>query len=383
MKFHLKFAALVLLFSQTVFAFPEMIKHGYVNCTACHISPSGGGVLNPYGRNLSAELISTWSNKGEEGFLHGAVDTSSVDEWLALGGDYRGVQVHTDYTQKTTGVTNVDGRYINMQIGLEMGIIQPKWAIVGFLGQYNFNDPAHYNRVQTKVSRLYGLFKPTDELTFKVGRFQPNFGINLPDHNLSTRTRLEMAHLSYRGGKISIEDKNTAEVFWLGEEYNFSLAGYRVRKDVTDDNDKGFTYTASKVFAERFKAGLQGLSEKSDMREKKIFGLTGLLGWNEKWSTLAEIDNVKTTPTAGVETTGIAAVHRTGYEAFKGFQVLVLNDYYQSNKDNGATKLYRYGPGLIWYPRPHFDFQFFYTKEQRSSLEGEGDYAWLMTHYYF
>lgn len=379
----LKLSVFIFLFSETLLAFPEMIKHGYVNCTACHVSPSGGGVLNPYGRNLSAELISTWSAKGEEGFLHGAVNTSSVDEWLALGGDYRGVQVHTDYTSKSTGVNNVDGRYINMQIGLELGIIQPKWAVVGFLGQYNFNDSAHYNQIQTKVSRFYGLYKPTDELTFKVGRFQPNFGINLPDHNLSTRTRLEMGMLSYRGGKISIEDKEAAEVFWLGEQYNFTLANYRIRKELTDDNDKGFTYTASKVFAERFKVGLQGLNEKSDVREKSIYGMTGLLGWNEKWSTLAEVDTVKTKPTNGSETTGIAAIHRTGFEAFKGFQVLILNDYYQSNKDNGGTKLYRYGPGLIWYPRPHFDFQFFYTKEQRTTLDGEGNYAWLMTHYYF
>lgn len=379
----LKISALVLLFSQTLLAFPEMIKHGYVNCTACHVSPSGGGVLNPYGRNLSAELISTWSNKGEEGFLHGAVDTSSVDEWLAIGGDYRGVQVHTDYTAKSTGINKVDGRYINMQIGLEMGVIQPKWAVVGFLGQYNFDDPTHYNQVQAEVSRLYGLYKPTDELTFKVGRFQPNFGINLPDHNLSTRTRLELGAISYRGGKLSIEDKNTAEVFWLGEEYNFSFAGYRIRSELTNENDKGFTYTGSKVFAERFKVGIQGLREKSDTREKTIYGLTGHLGWNEKWSTLAEVDTVKTKPNGAAETTGIAAVQRTGYEAFKGFQVLLLNDYYQANKDNGGTKNYRYGPGIIWYPRPHFDFQFFYTKEQRSSLKEEGDYAWLMTHYYF
>lgn len=371
------------LLSPSLWAFPEMIKHGYVNCTACHISPSGGGVLNPYGRNLSAELISTWSYKGEEGIFHGAVDTSSVDEWLAIGGDYRGVQAHTDYTQKSTGVTNVDGRHINMQIGFELGIIQPKWALVGFLGQYNFEDSAHYNRVLAQVNRIYGLYKPTDELTFKVGRFQPNFGINLPDHNLSTRTRLEMGSLSYRGGKISIEDKNTAEVFWLGEEYNFSFAGYNIRKDLTEDNDKGFTYTGSKVFTERFKVGIQGLREKSDVREKQIFGLTGHLGWSEKWSTLAEVDKINSKPTGGSETNGIAAIQRTGYEAIKGLQVLFLNDYYQANVDNGGTKLYRYGPGVIWYPRPHFDFQFFFTKEQRSSLKGEGDYAWLMTHYYF
>lgn len=373
----------VLLFSQAVLAFPEMIKHGYVNCVACHVSPSGGGVLTPYGRNLSAEAISTWSYKGEEGIFHGTVDTEKVNEWLAIGGDYRGVQAHTDYKSKSTGERTVDGRYINMQIGFEMGIIQPKWALIGFFGEYNFNEPAHYNRVQGKLNRYYGLYKPTDELTFKIGRFQPQFGINLPDHILSTRTRLEVGHLSYRGGKISIEDKNTAEVFWLGEEYNFSLAGYRLRDDVTDDKDKGVTFTASKVFAEKYKIGFQALNEKSDIRKKTIVGLTGYLGWNEQWSTLVEMDRIQTEPDSAAQTTGIAMFQRTGYEVFKGFQVLALNDYYQANIDNGATKLYRYGPGVIWYPRPHFDFQLFFTKEQSSLLAEEGNYAWLMSHYYF
>ncbi len=371
---------LTLLASSSLWAFPEMIKHGYVNCTACHVSPSGGGVLNPYGRNLSAELISTWANKGEEGILHGKVDTSSVDEWLAIGGDYRGVQVHTDYTQKSTGVNKVDGRWINMQIGLELGIIQPKWAVVGFFGQYNFTEPSHMNEVQTYMNRFYGLYKPTDELTLKVGRFQPNFGINLPDHNLSTRSRLGVGTFSSRGG---IEDKNTAEIFWLGDEYNFSVAGYRIRDEFTDLSDKGFVYTGSKIFAERLKVGLQGLREKNDTNEKRIFGLTGHLGWNEKWSTLTEYDRITNKPDGGSETKGVAFIQRTGYEAFKGIQVLVLNDYYQTNIENGATKLYRYRPGLIWYPRPHFDFQFFATKEQRSALSEEGTYAWLMTHYYF
>ena len=375
--------AFTVLVAQSLLAFPEMIKHGYVNCTACHISPSGGGVLNQYGHNLSAELISTWSYKAEEGILHGVVDTSKVDEWLAIGGDYRGVQAHTEYKTKSNGVNKVDGRWINMQIGIELGIIQPKWSVVAFIGEYKFEDPSHTNQVEANVSRYYGLYKPTDELTFKAGRFQPNFGINLSDHNLSTRTRLGMGMLSYRSGEISIEDKNTVEVFWLGEEYNFTLSGYRIRKELTDEHDKGFAYTGSKVFAEKYKVGIQGLREKNDSQEKQIFGLTGHLGWNEKWSTLTEYDRINTKPDAGADTTGVAFIHRTGYEVFKGFQVLVLNDYYQSNINNGSTKTYRIGPGVIWHPRPHFDFQFFTTKEHRSALQEPGTYAWLMTHYYF
>jgi hypothetical protein len=34
------------------FALPTMIRLGYPNCASCHISPQGGGLLNPYGRSI-------------------------------------------------------------------------------------------------------------------------------------------------------------------------------------------------------------------------------------------------------------------------------------------------------------------------------------------
>src|SRR5450432_3431034 len=43
----LQFAAL-----RPGFALPTMIRLGYPNCSSCHISPQGGGLLNPYGRGI-------------------------------------------------------------------------------------------------------------------------------------------------------------------------------------------------------------------------------------------------------------------------------------------------------------------------------------------
>jgi hypothetical protein len=34
-------------------AYPWMIRHEYNNCIACHVDPSGGGMLTPYGRGQS------------------------------------------------------------------------------------------------------------------------------------------------------------------------------------------------------------------------------------------------------------------------------------------------------------------------------------------
>ena len=50
-----------------------MVRFGYSNCITCHVSPSGGGVLNQYGRELSKEILSTWGAKGEQYFSYGIV----------------------------------------------------------------------------------------------------------------------------------------------------------------------------------------------------------------------------------------------------------------------------------------------------------------------
>lgn len=374
------FLLFCLAFSMVVFetahAFPEMIKHGYVNCTACHVSTSGGGLLNSYGRNLSAELISTWSVPNEEKIFHGLVNTEKIDQYLAIGGDYRGVQVHKKNTDNTDRTVET-GRYINMQANIEIGYISDLFSVVVAIGQYNFKDASHNNEILPYMNRAYVLYKPTDELSFKVGRFQPIFSLNIPDHMLFSKAPIGIGN--YNRGYF--EDKQTAEVAWQGLDYNFSGSVYKVLEDASSLNDQGFTLTAQKVFLETVKVGPQFLQEKNNNQTKQIIGLAGYLGWNEKWATLAEVNQVKTKPNNSKETTGATFYQRTSYEAYKGFNIAFLNDYYQTDLDS-ATKLYRYGPGVIWYPRPHFDFQFFFTKEQKDSYKQPGDYAWLMLHYY-
>ena len=124
------------------------------------------------------------------------------------------------------------------------------------------------------------------------------------------------------------------------------------------------------------------MSEKDDLQTRKIIGAIGYLGWTKEFGTLFEADQIVTTPsTDGPNKKGLALMQRSSYEFFKGFHVVALNDYSQSNIDAGATKNYKFGPGIQWFPRPHFDIQAFWTREQTSTSK-EGDYAWLVVHYY-
>src|SRR5688500_1071067 len=73
--------------SSEAWAYPELIRHNYTNCTSCHVSPTGGGILNAYGRALSGEVLSTWYREGEERFAYAV----TPPEWLNLQADYKSV----------------------------------------------------------------------------------------------------------------------------------------------------------------------------------------------------------------------------------------------------------------------------------------------------
>jgi len=78
------------LVSGVASAFPSNTRYGYSNCSSCHVSPSGGGVLNLYGRNSASEVMSTWAAPNEEepghSLLHEVIPENPS---VLLGGDVR------------------------------------------------------------------------------------------------------------------------------------------------------------------------------------------------------------------------------------------------------------------------------------------------------
>jgi hypothetical protein len=86
---------LVLAVPSRVEAYPWMIRHDYASCAACHVDPSGGGILTDYGRAQSELLLAMRTQPpGGEGevspstdFLFGAV---TLPEWLNLAFAFRG-----------------------------------------------------------------------------------------------------------------------------------------------------------------------------------------------------------------------------------------------------------------------------------------------------
>jgi hypothetical protein len=83
--------------ASTAWAEPMFLAKQYTRCTPCHYSPTGGGLLTPYGRLLSHRELSTTGGtatapaagaeddpRGEQAFLYGALGSALGPVHLGL-----------------------------------------------------------------------------------------------------------------------------------------------------------------------------------------------------------------------------------------------------------------------------------------------------------
>lgn len=154
---------LCLIFScRSVVAFPEMVRHGYPQCITCHYSPSGGGLLTPYGKVQGDELLATWSLGAEPSLSP-----------VSLGAQLRVLQLQSDSKKAFRQA------FILMQSDAEGAATVGPITAVGTVGADGNGAP--FSR------RHYAIGKISDSLHLRLGKFIPFFGLGLPDHNLSIR----------------------------------------------------------------------------------------------------------------------------------------------------------------------------------------------------
>ncbi|CAM9996328.1 unnamed protein product, partial [Chrysoparadoxa australica] len=154
---------LLLLISPSGWSFVENVTHGYPNCMACHVSPTGGGVLTDYGRSLSSELMSTWKAQSISGPFFGVVNNTPNLKW---GGDYRAVQTRFENNQIKTG------SQFTMQNNVEAAAYVKDFVAVFTAGRKEGPE----NRIQDKgefiSERHYLRYSPDPTTKIRVGKFR-------------------------------------------------------------------------------------------------------------------------------------------------------------------------------------------------------------------
>ncbi len=352
-----------LFFSRLALAFPEYVRHHYFSCTACHVSPSGGGVLNGYGRTISTELLSTWGSQEEVGFLQGLVPVGEEDK-LFFGGNLRSLQVHVENSQFKRGFP------VRMQAGLEMGYRSDSIATAIFVGKLSPDG-----NIWTPYSPRYWVSGQLTETTsLRAGRYLPNFGLNIPQHRAVTREGLGFDQGTERD---TVEVQRTTETLETVLGYSQS-----VETDDSVDPEKALHFQINAFLAEQHRVGVSlWMGDRGPMKIRKI-SLHGVLGYSEHFYQLAEMAQLSEANSNEIK--GKYAYTKLGYEVHKGIHLLLDLQYKKSNDEDVRTEAQQKGVGFAFYPRPHFELEGLFAKRRDvSDAFRDYDYGYLQMHYYF
>jgi hypothetical protein len=163
---------------------PIFLSRQYAHCTNCHYSPTGGGLLTPYGRSLSREELSTWGKSPgstpsgrEHEFLFGALGGATGP--VSVGIELRPAHLGYDYAGTS------DSRDFVMNADVSAAYRTGGFTLYGEFGRQPRVDGTLYQSFEHWIgydgSRGFGV---------RVGRFLPAYGVRFADHTTLTRTPL-------------------------------------------------------------------------------------------------------------------------------------------------------------------------------------------------
>ena len=347
-------------------AFPENVRLGYASCRTCHVSPAGDGVLTPYGRKSSAEFLSTWVSQGESDFAYGAV---KLPERLNLGGDIRAMAIAKDNrVYRST-------HFFPMQADVEAALaLTDSLTLAVTYGAYDLET--------SETRRHYLVYVPTDNLSFRAGRFYPAYGIDNGDHSLMTRR-----YLGFNEGE---------------ETYNFEGGVFTERGEVVltrifrsglemqNEKHTGFAARAVLYAGERSELGVSALHNDGKLWRTDSANLFFIWAWNRslyweaEWDALRRKRMEDDDPSVADSAT-LVGFTRAVWEAVRGLNLFMT--YEELSPQSGTGLLARQlglGPGVQWFIRPHFDVmgKAEYRMDETFS-KGPGYSAMLLAHYYF
>lgn len=364
----------LILFSPSLYAFPEMVRHGYINCTACHVSPAGGGLMSPYGRSMSKEILSRWSYEGEENLAHGALKNEKINEWLNgsrevgfnIGGDARWIQLY-----RNSDVLE-QGKFFPMQRDLEAAFRFYKVTVVANYGiKYNPGKDEFDSR------RSYVMYQVNEEISVRAGRFLPIYGVMIPDHYTNIKRGL---------GFDQGRERDSIELNYVHDKYQATLSFAKSPRSISDSQEeKALSLQGNFALADKYKLGASVWRGEFEASKRNIYGLHAILGFTHEWYAISEVDYQTNTAIAtDLMTKGIFYYQKVGYEFAHGWHSILQVDGGQSDMDNKITKTFGYGLGINFYPRPHIEVQGLWSKMHVRALDDKPmDSAHLLFHYYF
>jgi hypothetical protein len=216
---------------------PMFISRQYTRCTTCHYSPTGGGLLTPYGRSLSRQELST-TGASPDGTQGQAKNKEEQFLWGVLGNTLKPVDVGIDIRPAHLSL-DFGGVSMSQNMFMTADVLAAYrangWTVYGEVGR----EPTLAGSAQSpKIdSYEYWVGHQTDNgFGFRVGRFLPAYGVRLADHTAFTRSNLGFdVYNQVYGLELSKSSEHRLLELSVGPGYADSI--------LHDDGRRAFTAT--------------------------------------------------------------------------------------------------------------------------------------------
>lgn len=237
----LVFAAL--LWAPPAFAYPWMVRHQYTNCSSCHVSPSGSGLLTEYGRAQMQLLLPTRWHKpptpppGQEveveepkpGLANGAIP---LPEWLDVGASFRGGGFLIDnprdglvmFPVLMVADLRAAVRWNHVHLSGSLGY-DPKGALLAAVTPFPSNNLVSRNH-------WIGVDLADEQVFIRAGRIELPFGLRNVEHVswVRSETRTDINSSQQHGVAVAINSGPLrGEVMGIAGNFQLRQPEYRER----------------------------------------------------------------------------------------------------------------------------------------------------------
>ncbi len=339
-----------------------------MDCSACHVNPTGGGMRSEHGLQFSMEKLPTWrtSEENEETLM-----SAKINNLFSVGADLRFAYLLAE-SESASAYKN---SFFPMQADIYFA----------FMPHQNFT--LYYQNGIQGIREVFGLIHDLPgNAHLRFGKFLPPYGLKLDDHTSFIREKLGFGNNTALDSDAGVE-VGFAKGLWFGNAAIFNGSGSslftRTGSNADDNRSKGVSATGGLKAPRFWLAGsfFNNTTGKDASEETKeyIGGYSALRIW--QLSFLGEMDRIETMTPAS-RTRGLAAYGEVNSLLHKGIVAKVKYDFYNPDIDIGGDLQERFTFGFDLYPYPFTEILIQY-RVNKEETEIKNDQFLTMIHLYF